>query len=147
MQSSNYMWQSHVEIESYSVAYFDCIAAFEAPYHWTSVKGGAHMCFVDSLDIHASPKCVWALPKFSDTVLQTQRCDRNTRWNNFRFLHRTATRHTFNYVTYFWELSHVQLFPWNKDILPMRTSFVVPVVSNCVQGFYCFHVSTHFIDV
>ena len=28
----NNMWQSHVEIEGYSVAYFDCIAAFEAPY-------------------------------------------------------------------------------------------------------------------
>ena len=30
--------------------------------------------------------------KFSDAALQTQRCDRNTRWNNLRFLHRTATR-------------------------------------------------------
>ena len=28
-----HMWQSRVEIEGYSVAYFDCIAAFEAPYH------------------------------------------------------------------------------------------------------------------
>ena len=28
-----YMWQSRVEIEGYSVAYFDRIAAFEAPYH------------------------------------------------------------------------------------------------------------------
>ena len=27
-----YMWQSHVEVEGYSVAYFDHIAAFEAPY-------------------------------------------------------------------------------------------------------------------
>ena len=27
-----YMWQSHVEIEGYSVAYFDRIVAFEAPY-------------------------------------------------------------------------------------------------------------------
>ena len=27
-----YMWQSRVEIEGYSVAYFDRIAAFEAPY-------------------------------------------------------------------------------------------------------------------
>ena len=27
------IWQSHVEIEDYSVAYFDRIAAFEAPYH------------------------------------------------------------------------------------------------------------------
>ena len=27
------MWQSRVETEGYSVAYFDRIAAFEAPYH------------------------------------------------------------------------------------------------------------------
>ena len=27
-----YMWQSRVEIEGYSVVYFDCIAAFEALY-------------------------------------------------------------------------------------------------------------------
>ena len=42
------MWQSHVEIEGYSVAYFDRIAAFEAPYRLTAVKGRAHMCFVDA---------------------------------------------------------------------------------------------------
>ena len=42
------MWQSHVEIEGYSVAYFTCIAVFEAPNHCTSIKGGAHTCFVDA---------------------------------------------------------------------------------------------------
>ena len=52
------MQQSRVEIKGYSVAYFDRIAAFEAPYRWTSVKGGAHMRFIDSLDIHASTKRV-----------------------------------------------------------------------------------------
>ena len=57
-----HMWQSHVEIEGYSIAYFDHIAAFEVPYYWTSGKGGAHMHFVDSLDIHASTKHVWAPP-------------------------------------------------------------------------------------
>ena len=56
------MWQSHVEIKGYSVAYFERITAFEAPYHGTSGKDGAHMRFVDSLDIHASTKHVWALP-------------------------------------------------------------------------------------
>ena len=58
----NHLWQSRVEIEGNSVAYFDCIAAFETLYRWTSVKGVAHMCFVDSLDIHASTKHVWAPP-------------------------------------------------------------------------------------
>ena len=56
------MWQSRVEIEGYSVAYFDRIAAFKAPYRWTSVKGGAHTRFVDSLAIYASTKRVWAPP-------------------------------------------------------------------------------------
>ena len=42
------MWQSHVEIEGYSVVYFNDIAVFEVPYHWTSVKGGgAHTRFMD----------------------------------------------------------------------------------------------------
>ena len=50
------MWQSCVEIEGYSVVYLDRIAAFKAPYRWTSVKGGAHMRFVDLLDIHATTK-------------------------------------------------------------------------------------------
>ena len=56
------MWQSHVEIEGYSAACFDCIAAFEALYRWTSAKGGAHMRFIDLLDIHASTKHIWTLP-------------------------------------------------------------------------------------
>ena len=56
------LWQSRVEIEHYSVTYFDHIAAFKAPYHWTSVKGGAHMRFIGLSDIHASTKHVWAPP-------------------------------------------------------------------------------------
>ena len=35
------MWQSRVEIEYYSVAYFDPVTVFKAPYLRTSVKGGA----------------------------------------------------------------------------------------------------------
>ena len=46
-----HMWKSRVKIENYSVAYFDCIAAFKVPYRWTSVKRGAHKCFVDLLYI------------------------------------------------------------------------------------------------
>ena len=37
------MWQSRVEIEHYSVAYFDCVIVFAALYCSTSVKGGAHV--------------------------------------------------------------------------------------------------------
>ena len=57
-----YLWQSRVEIEGYSIAYFDRIAAFKALYRQTSVKGRARMRFVDSLDIHASTKHIWAPP-------------------------------------------------------------------------------------
>ena len=48
-------------IKGYFIAYVDRITVDEAPYRWT-VKGGAHMHFVDSLDIHASTKHIWALP-------------------------------------------------------------------------------------
>ena len=37
------MWQSRVEIEHYSIAYFDRVTTFKALQHRTSVKGGAHM--------------------------------------------------------------------------------------------------------
>ena len=47
------MWQSSVEIEDYSVTYFDHIAAFEELYCRASVKGGTHMCFMDFIDVHA----------------------------------------------------------------------------------------------
>ena len=57
-----YMWQSRVEIEDYSVAYFDRITVFEAPYRWTSVKGGAHTRFVDAWIANESTKRVWAPP-------------------------------------------------------------------------------------
>ena len=57
-----YMWQSHVEIKGYSVTYFNYIAAFKVPYHWTSVKGRTHMRFIDLFDIHASTKHVRAPP-------------------------------------------------------------------------------------
>ena len=56
------MWTSRVEIEDYSIANFDRITAFKAPYSWTSVKAGTHTHFIYSLDIHTSMKHVWALP-------------------------------------------------------------------------------------
>ena len=56
------MWQSRVEIEGYSIAYFDRIAMFKAPYHWTSVKGGAHTRFIDAWISNNSTKHIWVLP-------------------------------------------------------------------------------------
>ena len=54
-----YMWKSHIEIKGYSVAYFNRIAMFEVPYRWTSVKGGAHTCFVDVWISNKSTKRIW----------------------------------------------------------------------------------------
>ena len=47
-QDQHYMWQSRVEVEGYSVAYFNRIAVFEEMYRWISIKGGAYMCLVDA---------------------------------------------------------------------------------------------------
>ena len=47
-QDPHYMWQSRVEVEGYSVVYFDRIAVFEEAYCCTSIKGRAHMCLVDA---------------------------------------------------------------------------------------------------
>ena len=46
-----HMWQSRVEIEHYSVAYFTRIAAFEALWRRTSVKDGAHTSCVNVASI------------------------------------------------------------------------------------------------
>ena len=54
------MWQSRVEIEGYSVTYFNHIAVFEVPCRWTSIKGGAHTCFVEVWISNKSMKCIWA---------------------------------------------------------------------------------------
>ena len=44
------LWQPHLEIESYSVAYFDHVTAFKVSYLQTSVKGGAQMqCVIASI--------------------------------------------------------------------------------------------------
>ena len=55
-----HMWQSCVETEDYSIAYFDRIAAFKALYHWTSVKGSSYaLCRLFSYsriyEAHMSP--------------------------------------------------------------------------------------------
>ena len=46
------MWQSQVEIEHYSVVYFDRITAFKVLYRRTSIKGGADMHCVNVVSIH-----------------------------------------------------------------------------------------------
>ena len=64
------MWQSRVEIGGYSIAYFDCITAFEAPYRWTSVTNEAHTCDIVSLDTHTSSKH-WVMSDPMSTALTT----------------------------------------------------------------------------
>ena len=58
LSSKYYVWQSRVEIELYSVAYFARIAAFEALYRRTSVKGGAHTRCVNVASIDEFTQCV-----------------------------------------------------------------------------------------
>ena len=55
------MWLSRVEIKDYSVEYFNCIAMFEVPYHWTFFKGEAHTCIIDVWISNKSAKRIWAL--------------------------------------------------------------------------------------
>ena len=50
---------SKIRLDGYSVAYFNCITTPEAPYHRTSIKGAAHMCLINIVDIHTSMKPVW----------------------------------------------------------------------------------------
>ena len=42
--------QSHVEIKGYFVVYFDRIAVFEVPYHWTPSNGKAKHHFFGLMD-------------------------------------------------------------------------------------------------
>ena len=37
-----HIWQSRVQIKDYTAVYFDRIATFKVPYHWTFIKGRAH---------------------------------------------------------------------------------------------------------
>ena len=55
-----YMWHSRVETKGYSVTYFDRIAAFKAPYWWTSAKGRAHTCLIDAWISNKSTEHIWA---------------------------------------------------------------------------------------
>ena len=87
-----HMWPSCVEIEGYSVAYLNYIAAFKVPYCWTSVKGGAHMRFIAAWISNKSAKCIWAPPLTEvQRYSASKAADRNMRWNNLWFLHGTAT--------------------------------------------------------
>ena len=48
-----YMWQSQVEIEYYSVAYFERIAELVTLLCLVFAEGRAHTRFVDTSDIHS----------------------------------------------------------------------------------------------
>lgn len=78
-----YMFQSCVQFEDYSVAYFDCI----------------HRCVVHLLlrvllnymeILYTFEACVPSPQWKSSSTLRMWRCEQNMRWNNW-FLHRTVT--------------------------------------------------------
>ena len=83
------MWQSQVEIEHYSVAYFDCITTFKVLKRSTSLKGGAYTRYVDLSGIDAASLHIWAPP--ITEVLYYSASSRNMQQNNVRFLPGTAT--------------------------------------------------------
>ena len=56
-----YMWQSRIEIEYYSVAYFERITEFDALLRWTSAKGGALCKRMNIWCVHVAR--VWAPPQ------------------------------------------------------------------------------------
>ena len=132
----SHVWQSCVEIEGYSIPYFDRIAAFEVLYHWTSVKGEARMRFIDLLDIHASMKHVWAL-----LLMEVQRysASNTAMWlqrNNLWFLRRT--------VTYFLWLFRNQTFVPHEMCMSPKLSTVAPW-SNCII-FSCFFFCEKYVS-
>ena len=57
-----FRWQSWIEIEYYSVAYFEHITEFHTLERWTFAKGGAHMRNVNARISDVSTKRVWAPP-------------------------------------------------------------------------------------
>ena len=53
------MWQSCVEIKNYCKRISIALLCLN---HWTSVKGGAHTCFIDGWMSNESTKRIWAPP-------------------------------------------------------------------------------------
>ena len=85
--------QSQIEIEYYSVVYFQHITEFVALLCSASAKGGAHMWCVN----HEYLMRLWTTyepcPRrtLSAIARQTHWCAQNTQWNNIEFLSGTAT--------------------------------------------------------
>ena len=93
------MWQSRVQIENYTIVYFDCIAAFKVMYHWAYTL---HR-LIRSSCIHKA--CMSSALKFSDMSLQTQWCDQNIWQNNLWFLHWIITWTAQSWMQY--SVSHI----------------------------------------
>ena len=56
-----YMWQSRIEIEYYSVAYFERITEFDALWRWASAKSRTHTRYINALMFDASMKKIVTL--------------------------------------------------------------------------------------
>ena len=56
------MRQSRIEIDYYSIVYFECITKFDTLYRWASAKGGAYTCFIDASDINVFTRRIWVPP-------------------------------------------------------------------------------------
>ena len=79
--------------QRYSIVYFDHIATFRVLYHWTHVKGGAHLHWIF---MHLQTMCEpHSEQKLSDSVLNTKQW-LNIWHNSLQLLHRTVTYTTDN---------------------------------------------------
>ena len=84
------MWQSRVEIKVHFDAYFNCTAAFQAPYQ-TSIKGRAHMHFLDVQISNKSMKWEWAPPLTEVHQYSASKVAMWSKWNNLLFQHELPT--------------------------------------------------------
>ena len=74
------------------IKYFSCIATFKAPYRWTSIKGGACVCFIAHLSSLPSVPEPRPSQKFSNTALWMWWCSQNYAIFDF---YRDCHSHTF----------------------------------------------------
>ena len=123
------MWQSRVEIEHYSVAYFDCFTTFEALH---SIKAQ----YVHVLCKLVRYSCIYAAHTtpalYGRSTLQYFERGRNTQWNNIRLLPGTAT-YTTNIILNCKHNLHIILVLHSKFSYSMKAARTICETTNADQ--------------
>ena len=117
------------ETEGYSVAYFDHIAVFQAPYRWTSIKGRAHMCFIAAWihKVHMSPALNGSSESAKWRFQSSNMIELHDGITFWFLLHRTAT-YT-NYYVKFWTMYFHQWEHFTTVELLVNTNWVSCLVN------------------